>query len=74
MDTLESKGVVRRIIDRDGTLLVSFPNHDGYFRAPDSTRMLELKERTLKAHRDQEEISFAFDRNLNVLQISGGPE
>lgn len=53
MDTLESKGVVRRIIEEDGTLLVSFPNHDGYFRVADSANMPALKERILKAQRDK---------------------
>jgi len=72
MDTLESKGVIRRIIEEDGTLLVSFPNHDGYFRVSDSARMPELKEQILKAHRDNEEISFTFDKNLNILKIWRG--
>jgi len=31
--------------------------------------MLELKERILRARRNREEISFTFDRNLNILQI-----
>jgi hypothetical protein len=70
MDTLESKGVVRRIIEKDGTLLVSFPKHAGYFRVPDFAGTPEMKERILKAQRDREEISFTFDRNLNILQIS----
>jgi hypothetical protein len=74
MDTLESRGVIRRIIEEDGTLLVSFSNHDGYFRVPDSARMPELKERMLTAQRDNEEIFFTFDKNLNILQVSGAPE
>jgi hypothetical protein len=62
---MESKGVVRRVIEKDGTLLVSFPRHDGYFRVPDN-----VKERILKAHQDQEEISFTFDGDLNILEVS----
>ena len=72
MDTLESKGVIRRIIEEDGTLLISFPNHDGYFLVSDSARMPELKERILKAQLDNEEISFTFDKDLKILKISGG--
>jgi hypothetical protein len=45
---------------------VSFPNHDGYFRADEQA----LKEGLLKAQRDKEEISFTFDRELNILKTS----
>jgi hypothetical protein len=73
MDTLKSKGVVRRIIEEDGALLVSFAHHDGYFRVSGSG-LPELKERISKAQRDHEEISFTFDKDLNILQISHRPE
>jgi hypothetical protein len=71
MDTLESKGVVRRIIEEKDTLLVSFPNHDGYFRVTDSASAPPLKERIFKAQQAKEEISFTFDKKLNILKISG---
>lgn len=67
---MESKGVVRRIIEEDGGFLVSFSNHDGYFEVSGSAGTRELKERIRKAHRDREEITFSFDRDLNILQIS----
>jgi hypothetical protein len=70
MDTLESKGTIRRIIEEGGTLLVSFPNHDGYFRVADSADAPALKERILEAQRNNEEISFIFDKKLNILKIS----
>ena len=69
---MESKGIVRRIIEESGALLVSFPNHDGYFRVPESADMPEMRQRLLKAKRDNEEISFTFDKMLNILKISGG--
>jgi len=52
-------------IEERGTLLVSFPKHDGCFRADAQA----LKERVLKAQGDKEE-SFSFDRDLNILTIS----
>ncbi len=61
---MESRDIVRRTIEEDGKLLVSFHKHDGYFRASGS-----IKERILKAERDKEEISFSFDRELNILKI-----
>ena len=64
---MESKDVVRRTIEEDGKLLVSFHRHDGYFRVPHSAK--ELKQRILQAERDREEISFSFDRDLNILKI-----
>jgi hypothetical protein len=71
MDTVESKGTIRRIIEEGGTLLVSFPNHDGYFRVTDQAP--GLKERILKAQQNREEISFTFDNKLNILKVTSGP-
>ena len=71
MDTVESKGTIRRIIEEGGTLLVSFPNHDGYFWVTDQAP--GLKERILKAQQNREEISFTFDNKLNILKVSSGP-
>ena len=63
---MESKGTIRGIIEEGETMLVSFPKHDGYFRVADPT----LKERVRKAHREQQEISFSFDRELRITLIS----
>jgi hypothetical protein len=72
MDALRSKGVVRRTIEEDGALLVSFLNHDGYFRILDCRKKPALKERIVEAQRRNEEIVFTFDRDLNILAIDGG--
>jgi len=69
MDRLKSKGVVRGIIEEDGVLLVSFLNHDGYFRIAKGWRTTKLRERIMKAQRDGEEIQITFDRDLNILQV-----
>lgn len=70
METLKSHDAVRGIIEEDGALLVSFWSHDGYFRVLDSANKAALTERILKALRDKEEISFTFDKELNILEIS----
>ena len=67
---MESKDVVRRIIEEDGATLVSFQGHDGYFRVPNSAGAADLKERLLQAQREKKEISFTFDRDLNILKIN----
>lgn len=73
MHELESKGVVRRIIEEDGVLLISFLKHPAYFRVPQSPNMLALKERIFKAQQDKGEISFTFDKNLNILTVADNP-
>ena len=51
-------------------VLVSFPNHAGYFCIPPSADAARLKKQVLRAYRDKEEISFTFDQKLNILAIS----
>jgi hypothetical protein len=69
MDALESKGTIRRIIEQGETLLVSFPNHAGYFRVTDSAKAPAMKERILEAQQNKQEISFIFDKHLNILKL-----
>ncbi|MBI3441961.1 MAG: hypothetical protein HY052_09235 [Proteobacteria bacterium] len=69
MKTLESKGVVRRIIEEEGEFLVSFPNHDGYFKVPVSDQAPVLKGKVMKSKADNKEIVFTFDQKLNILKI-----
>ena len=69
MNTLRSHGIVRRIIKEDGAFEVSFHTHAGYFRVPASPNAPALKERLLKAQGAKEEISFTFDKELNILEV-----
>ena len=70
MNTVESKGIVRRVIEEDGEFLVSFPNHDGYFKIPPSAQAPELRKKILDAKAGQREITFVFDKDLNILRIT----
>lgn len=65
MKTLESKGIVRRVVEEDGEFLVSFPGHDGYFNVPDAV----LKQKILEAQEQKKEIAFTYDRELTILEI-----
>jgi hypothetical protein len=47
-------------------------DHPADFRLPDTAANRALHERLLKAHREKEEISFTFDKDLNILTIANG--
>lgn len=66
MATAESRGKVRAIIEEEGKFLVSFTGHDGYFNTPD----LRLRQLLAEAHEEEKEISFTYDRNLTILEIT----
>lgn len=63
-ETLQSKGIVRRIVERNGETLVSFPNHDGYFHVAG-----EIKQKVLAAHALGREITFTYDHALNIVEV-----
>lgn len=62
---LKSQGVVRRIITKDDRVLVSFPEHDGYFTVPEHLRGV-----IHDAHQAGREVSFTYDIDLNLLDAS----
>lgn len=64
---MESKGVIRKIFEEEGALMVSFPTHDGYFQVPLSEKDLCAKLKEARAA--QKEISFTFDRDLKIISI-----
>ena len=65
--TLQSKGIVRNVIEKNGQLLVSFPSHDGYFHVPLGNA--ELCARIIESRDKKTELSFTFDRDLQILSI-----
>ena len=65
----ESRGTVRKILEEDGEFLVSFPSHDGYFKIPPSPAAAELRKKIFTAQKEKEEISFTYDKELNILDI-----
>jgi hypothetical protein len=63
---LQSKGIIRRIIEDKEKFLVSFPRHDGYFHADDQ----DLRDRLRKAQKEQVEVSFTYDPTLKILGLA----
>ncbi len=63
---LQSKGVIRRIIEDKDRFLVSFPKHDGYFHADQQ----DLRDRLCKAQEERREISFTYDPTLKILSLT----
>lgn len=61
----ESKGVVKKIVEREGRILVSFPNHAGYFKLPPD--MLAL---AVESKEKGRELQFTFDRELHITAIA----
>jgi hypothetical protein len=66
---MESKGVVRRIIEEEEGVSVSFFEHDGYFRIPPSGQMAEIKQKIFESAQNKTEIAFVHDKPLNILRI-----
>jgi len=64
---MKSSGVIRGVVESQGTLLVSFPVHDGYFRLPlrDTAMCVQIRD----AYDSRTEISFTFDRELKILAV-----
>jgi hypothetical protein len=69
MQTMESKGVVRRIIEEEEGVSVSFFEHDGYFRISPSGQMAEIKQKIFESAQNKTEIAFVHDKTLNILRI-----
>lgn len=66
----ESTATVRSITEEDdGSIWVSFFGHDGYFQIPDSENRPAIKARLTEAHNQKSEVSFTYDKDLNILTI-----
>jgi hypothetical protein len=63
---LNSKGIVRRIIEDPKEFLVSFRTHDGYFHVEDETLCDQIR----KAQHEGREVSFTFDPTLKILSLT----
>lgn len=66
----ESKGVIRRIVERDGGFKVSFPNHSGYFSVAEGESREALIARLRDAAQSGATITFRFDARLHITDIS----
>lgn len=65
-----STGVVRKIVERDGRFMVSFPNHSGYFKIADSARQDDLIARIRAAADSGATLDFSFDKDFNITDIA----
>jgi hypothetical protein len=63
--TMTAKGTVRRIVEEDGQVLLSFFEHDGYFTLADTV----LREKIAAAQTARREIRFTHDRDLAILAL-----
>ena len=62
---LESKDIVRKIIERDGRTLVSFQNHAAYYTLP-----AELRAVAAASQEDGREVAFSFDKDLLIQSLT----
>ncbi|MFN7114352.1 MAG: hypothetical protein ACK4PK_08330 [Alphaproteobacteria bacterium] len=65
----ESKGVIRRIVERDGGFKVSFPNHSGYFSVAEGENRDDLIARLRDAAQTGTTITFRFDARLKITEL-----
>lgn len=65
--TLESRDTVRRITEEEDEIMVSFLNHDGYFRIPAGENRAALHARLTESRDANTEIRFVHDAKLNIL-------
>ena len=63
---MKTQGTIRRIIERDDRLLVSLPQHDGYFQALDPAQWPVLK----AAEADGRAVAFDYDFDLVIANLS----
>jgi len=64
---METRDTIRRLLEEDGKLLVSFRAHAGYYRVPLKDAALCAKIR--EAASNGKEISFTHDRDLTISRI-----
>lgn len=69
MSIMESTGVIRRIVERDGVFRVSFPEHAGYFYVAQGDDAESITERLRAAAAAGTTITFRFDARLRITEI-----
>ncbi|HEX2751563.1 MAG TPA: hypothetical protein VHP34_00345 [Alphaproteobacteria bacterium] len=66
----QSSGVIRKIVERDGRFMVSFPNHSGYFKVADGKQQDALIARIRAAAESGVTLDFTFDKDFNIIDIA----
>lgn len=62
---VESKDIIRKIVERDGRTLVSFRNHAAYYTLP-----AELRAIAAASQEEGREVSFSFDKDLLIQSLT----
>lgn len=65
----ETTGVIRRIVERDGAVRVSLPNHDGYFHVAAGDTHDDIVNQLRAAEASGATISFRYDARLNITEM-----
>ncbi len=61
----EEKDIIRKIVERDGRILVSFQNHAAYYTLPAGLRAIAA------ASQDEgREVSFSFDKDFQITALA----
>ncbi|MDE1152339.1 MAG: hypothetical protein PW788_07365 [Micavibrio sp.] len=66
---LQSKGVIRKIVEEGDKFLVSFPNHSGYFKVADNEMSDFLRGMLKNAYESGDEVAFMYDADLNITEV-----
>lgn len=61
----EAKDIIRKIVERDGRILVSFRNHAAYYTLP-----AELRSLANAAQEQEREVAFSFDKDLLISSLA----
>lgn len=61
----ENKDIVRKIVERDGRILVSFRNHAAYYTLP-----AELRTAAAASQEEGREVAFSFDKDLQITALA----
>ncbi len=61
----ENKDIVRKIVEREGRVLVSFRNHAAYYTLPAEFRAIAAS-----SQEEGREVSFSFDKDLVLKSLA----
>lgn len=66
---MQSIGVIRRIVERDGEFMVSFPEYAGYFSVAHGDTYEEMVARLRAAAESGATITFCYDADHRIIDI-----
>lgn len=63
----ETQGIIRRIVERDGVVKISLPNHSGYFQV--GMGQQDILTRLREAEARGETVAFRYDAHLQITEL-----